>query len=221
VASEPYYYIYVAGTGTPEAALVTGGTCAGNGATGTLMFTTLNGHSPGYTIGSASSGLQESSIAARFAIYAGYYQGATVYAPAGEFAIHARVSFRSNGQTINFTHAVFDCYVSDACLYVGDPANANATSNVTLLKPRGKPMVSGGTKPMIEVNGQATRLEDVATLANNTGFTFGTIVQVDGDQSFTLDGLDLAIGLGTIACNATFCGATVTAPGPFSANPAV
>lgn len=219
--SEPYYYIYIAGTGTPEAALVTGGTCAGNGASGTLIFTTVNSHPAGYTINSASSGLQESSIAARFTIYPGYYQGATVYAPAGEFPIYAKVSFRANGQTINFTHAIFDCYANDACLYVGDPSNANTTSNVTLIKPRGKPMVSGGTKPMIEVNGQATRLEDVATRFNNTGFTFGTIVQVDGDQSFTLDGLDLAIGLGTIACNATFCGATVTAPGPFSANPAV
>lgn len=219
--SEPYYYVYIAGTGTPEAALVTGGTCAGNGSGGTLQFTTVNAHAAGYTVGSASSGLQESSIAARFAVAAGYYQGATVYAPSGEFPIYARVSFRSNGQSVNFTHAIFDCYANDACLYVGDPANANYTSNVTLIKPRGKPMLSGGMKPMIEINGQATRLQDVATRFNATGFTFGTIVQVDGDQNFTLDGLDLSIGLGAIACNATFCGATVTAPGPFSTNPAV
>jgi hypothetical protein len=219
--TEPYYYIYIAGTGTAEAALVTGGTCAGNGSGGTLQFTTVNAHGAGYAVGSASSGLQESSIAARFVVATNYYQGATVYAPAGEFPIYARVSFRSNSQTINMTHAIFDCYANDSCLFVGDPANANFTSNVTLIKPRGKPMVSGGTKAMIEVNGQATRLEDVATKAGNTGNTFGTIVQVDGDQSFTLDGLDLAIGLGAIACNATSCGAVVTAPGPFSANPAV
>ena len=42
--TEPWYYIYISGTGTAEAALVTGGTCAGNGQAGTLQFTTLNAH---------------------------------------------------------------------------------------------------------------------------------------------------------------------------------
>ena len=30
--TEPPYYVYIAATGTAEAVLVTGGTCAGNGA---------------------------------------------------------------------------------------------------------------------------------------------------------------------------------------------
>ncbi len=219
--TEPYYYIYISGTGTAEAALVTGGTCAGNGASGTLQFTTANAHAGGYTIGSASSGLQEGLIAGRTTLNGGGVQGTTVFAPAGEFPIYARVSFRASNQTVDFTHAVFDCYVQDACLYIGDPANANYTQGVTLIKPRGKPMVTAGTWPMIETNGQVTRLVDVSPKYSGAGITFGTIVQVDGDQSFTLDGLNYAYGLGTVACTTSYCGAAVTAPGPFGINPAV
>ena len=140
--SEPYYYIYISGTGTAEAALVTGGTCAGNGASGTLQFATANAHAAGYTIGSASGGLQEGLIAGRTTLNGGYIQGMTVFAPAGEFPIYARVSMRTSNQTVDFTDAVFDCYAQDACLYIGDPANANYTQGVTLIKPRGKPMVT-------------------------------------------------------------------------------
>ena len=58
-ASEPQYYVYISGSGTAEAVLVTGGTCAGDGLPGTLQFTTANSHPPGYSVGSASGGLQE------------------------------------------------------------------------------------------------------------------------------------------------------------------
>jgi len=44
------YWVYVSGTGTPEAVKVTGGTCVGDGNSGTLQFTTANGHASGYTI---------------------------------------------------------------------------------------------------------------------------------------------------------------------------
>jgi hypothetical protein len=63
--SEKYYYVYVSGTGTAEVALVTGGTCAGDGNAGTLQFTTTNAHPAGYTVGSATGGTQEASVAAR------------------------------------------------------------------------------------------------------------------------------------------------------------
>ena len=38
VASEPQYYVYIAGTGTPEAVLVTGGTCNGDGQPGRVKL---------------------------------------------------------------------------------------------------------------------------------------------------------------------------------------
>jgi len=64
--SEAQYYVYIAGTGTAEAVRVTGGTCSGSGQGGTLQFTTANPHTAGYTIGSASSGLQEALICSTF-----------------------------------------------------------------------------------------------------------------------------------------------------------
>ena len=48
IGTEPQYYVYISGTGTAEAVLVTGGTCAGNSQSGTLQFTikTLAGTLP-------------------------------------------------------------------------------------------------------------------------------------------------------------------------------
>jgi hypothetical protein len=53
-AAEPWYYVYIAGAGTPEAVRVTGGTCKGDGRPGTLEFTTANAHPSGYVVSSAS-----------------------------------------------------------------------------------------------------------------------------------------------------------------------
>ena len=150
--SEPEYWMYIAGTGTAEAVRVTGGTCASNGAAGTLMFTTGNGHSAGYTVGSASGGLQEASIAARFTPSnpSGTSQAGKVIASPGEMKFYARVSIRASNQTIDFSGSIFECWMNDSCLFVGDPSNSNLISNVTLINPRGRPMVANGTKPMID-----------------------------------------------------------------------
>jgi len=66
IAAEPAYYVYISGTGMPEAVRVTGGSCKGDGHAGTLEFTTTHSHPPGYVISSASGGIQEASVAARF-----------------------------------------------------------------------------------------------------------------------------------------------------------
>ena len=53
------YAVYVSGTGTAEAVPVTGGTCTSGAASGTIIVTTQNTHSAGFTVGSASTGIQE------------------------------------------------------------------------------------------------------------------------------------------------------------------
>ena len=53
------YYVYLSVQGTAEPAMVTGGTCTAGAASGTIMFTPNYSHSAGYTISSASSGIQE------------------------------------------------------------------------------------------------------------------------------------------------------------------
>jgi hypothetical protein len=215
--SEPDYWAYISGTGTAEAVRVTGGTCAGNGAAGTLQFTTVNAHPAGYVIGSASGGLQEASIAARFIPTnpTGESQSGMVIVPPGELNAYARVTIRGSNQTVDFSGSIISCYMDDTCIFVGS-SNANDYGNITLINPRGRPMVVNGTKPFLEINANRTRVLNVTTRTSTTGGTFGTFVQVDDDQAFLLDGLDTVGTNRTLRCDATYCGAYVTAPGPFN-----
>lgn len=217
-AAEPWYYVYISGTGSPEAVRVTGGTCKGDSRPGTLEFTTVNSHPSGYVVSSASSGIQEASIAARFTPTnpKGIPQSGRVVIPPGEYDVFAPISIRASSQTIDFAGSVLNCYTpNDACVFVGDPASSNAFENITLNGPRGRPMMVAGTKPFIEVNGQQTRIFNVTTRLPSHGGSFGSYVQVDDDQSFLLDGLDSTLGAEGVTCNPSYCGAFVTAPGPF------
>jgi len=219
LSGEPHYYVYIAGTGTPEAVEVTGGTCRGDGRPGSLEFTTVHSHSSGYTIGSASGGIQEASIAARFTPTnpTGVSQAGKVIIPPGEYDVFATISIRASGQTIDFQSAILNCYTSnDACIFVGGPESSNEFQDITLNSPRARPMTVGGTNPFIEVNGQKTRIFNVATRRAFNGGSFGAYVQVDDDQAFLLDGLNSILGAEGITCNPTFCGAFVSAPGPFN-----
>ena len=220
--TEPQYYVYISGTGTAEAVLVTGGTCAGNGSAGTLQFTTVNSHPAGYSIGSASGGLQEALIAARFTPSnpTGSSQSGKVIVPPGELKAFARVSIRASNIVVDFSGSIVECWMNDACIFVGDPASSNLFENITLINPRGRPTVAGGTAPFIEVNAQKTRVFNVTTRLPLSGGTFGTFVQVDDDQAFLLDGLDTVVG-GGLRCDSTFCGPAVYAPGPFNVFSAV
>jgi hypothetical protein len=210
--------------GVREAVQVTGGTCNGDGLAGTLQFVTENAHATGYTVGSASGGLQESLIAARYAPTnpTGTPQSGKVIVPPGEIRLYARVSIRSTNMTVDFSGSIVECYMADTCIFVGDPSNANAYNGVTLINPRGRPMVVGGTFPFIEVNAQKTRIFNLSSRSSATGAYFGSYVQVDGDQSFLLDGLDTTQGgYSTLRCDATVCSPAIYAPGPFSTNPAL
>lgn len=76
--------LYVAGTGTPEFVAITGGDCPGDGVTsGTIQFTPANSHAAGFTIGPASSGIQE-------AIYVAGPTG-TVLIPSGTWPYYGTI----------------------------------------------------------------------------------------------------------------------------------
>lgn len=220
--SEPQYYVYISGTGTAEAALVTGGNCASNGLPGTLQFTTANAHAAGYSVGSASGGLQEALIAARFVPTnpAGTSQSGKVIVPPGELKLFARVSIRASNITVDFSGSIVECWMNDTCLYVGDTASSNSYSDITLVNPRGRATVPAGVAPFVEVNAQKTRVLNLSTRLPVAGGTFGSLVQVDDDQAFLLDGLDTTLG-GGLRCDSTFCAPAVYAPGPFNVFSAV
>jgi len=217
--TEPEYWIYISGQGTAEAVEVTGGTCSGNGAAGTLQFTTAKSHPGGYSVGSASSGLQEALIAARFmppeqGIRS---QVGKVTVSPGEFNLYARVSIRSSSTTVDFSGSIVDCWMDDICIYAGDPTNSGKFLDITLISPRGRPMVAGGQHPFLEVNAQKTRVFNISTRVGVKGGSFSSYVQVDDDQAFLLDGADTSAGqtYGTdgVLCNATTCNPIIYAPG--------
>jgi hypothetical protein len=219
IAAEPAYYVYISGSGTSEAVRVTGGTCKGDGHPGTLEFTTTAAHAAGYSVSSASGGIQEASIVARFVASSPKQppQAGRVVVPPGEYDVFAPISIRASNQTVDFGGSIVNCYTpNDPCIFVGDPSSSNAFENITLIGPRGRPMMIGGTKPFIEVNGQQTRIINVSTRWPPKGGSFGSYVQVDDDQAFLLDGLDTTLGGSAVTCNPTYCGAFVTAPGPFN-----
>ena len=143
--AEPQYYVYVSGTGTAEPVLVTGGTCAGNGQPGTLQFTTANAHPAGYAVGSASGGLQEALIAARFTPSnpVGSSQSGKVIVPPGELKAYARVSIRASNVTVDFSGSIVECWMNDTCIFVGDASASQLYEDITLVNPRGRPTIAG------------------------------------------------------------------------------
>src|SRR6478752_6159414 len=218
--NEPEYWVLINGT---EPAKVTGGTCAGDGRPGTLQFAGKRAHVAGDTLSSASGGLQEAIIAARYAPTnpPGTPQSGMVVVPPKELKAFARISIRSSNLTVDFSGSIVECWMDDACIFVGDPSNANAYQDITLINPRGRPTIAHGQRPFIEVNAQKTRLFNVSTRVPLRGGSFGSYVQVDDDESFLLDGLDTSLGNVGVRCDAAVCDPVVYAPGSFRTFPGV
>ncbi len=218
--SEPEYWILINGS---EPAEVTGGTCTGDGRPGTLQFVSKHAHAGGETLSSASSGLQEALIAARYTPTnpTGVSQSGTVVVPPRELKAFARVSIRASNLTVDFSGSILECWMDDTCIFVGDPSNANAYQDITLINPRGRPTVAKGQQPFIQVNAQKTRVFNVSTRLPFSGGSFGSYVQVDDDESFLLDGLDTALGDGGLRCDASVCNPVIYAPGSFRKFPGV
>ncbi len=81
------HYLTVAGTGTTEAALITGGTCTSGAGSGNVTVTIANTHSAGYTISSATAGIQE---AIQVLNTAG--KGGRVFTPPGTLNVYGPIS---------------------------------------------------------------------------------------------------------------------------------
>ncbi len=218
------YWVYIKGAETAEAALVTGGSCTGDGNSGTLEFSTGRPHPAGSTIGSATGGIQEASIAARVNNVAGkdhhYFQGGYVRVGPGQFQLYAPLTILTNHQTVDFSGSTVVCNFDADCINVGDKTNYNATLNVTLINPRGEPTIPHGQHSFVTVWGQKTRILNLMTMGGKfiggaVYGTFGSYVTVASDQAFLLDGLDTTAGFG-MECTATNCNAVIKAPGPFS-----
>lgn len=128
------YKVYVSTTGTPEIVAVTGGSCAGGAASGTITFVTVNTHANGYTVSSASGGIQE-------AINDACGVGGTCQvqlSPAGSgtpnYTVRATVYVHGTvGGTANKIHligngAYINCATRDVCVFNGTRGATSAYS---------------------------------------------------------------------------------------------
>ena len=132
------YFVYLSGQGTPEPAMVTGGTCTSGAASGTIVFTPKNTHSATYLLSSASSGIQEAINDACG------LPGASLGNP------NAHVVLPATGATSNalpvygsiFAHcsraliegngAALSCSTRDRCMVLGNLTNSNSYGAVTI-----------------------------------------------------------------------------------------
>jgi len=119
------YKVYISRTATPESVAVTGGSCPPGAGEGTIQVTTTHAHAAGYTVGSASIGIQEawndawvndqgmapnaSSQAAPYVIL----MSNTVY------SVYASIYLRGRGGVLDGKGALIACSTRDRCLYIG------------------------------------------------------------------------------------------------------
>jgi len=214
-------YIYISGVGTPEAALITSTTCTqGGGANGTITFTVANSHSTGYSMGSASQGVQEAINAAAFVSnFSGgtAVQGAVVIPPA-QYTWQARVTVPAPGMEIDFSGSVVSCAMADTCLMVGSLAHPTGVWDVTIKRFTGQPACNNCNYPMIEDAGQKIRMIGIGAASAfpigtlTSGSSFGSLIQVDNDQAAVIDGLS-AYQARWSHCTTSFCSVAIKGAG--------
>jgi hypothetical protein len=127
-----------------ETAYVTGGTCTSAGSTGTIIFTPYLPHAAlNYTIGSASSGIQE-AINDACGTNPTTWQNSNcevVIPPTGPqsqqgnyggFDVYDTIYFHSNSSLLSGYGAILNCHERGPCVQVGDLRNANDYANNTV-----------------------------------------------------------------------------------------
>jgi hypothetical protein len=217
----PHEYVYITGTGNPEAALIAGGGGHAGDSSCTIDVILKYPHPAGYTAGSATGGIKEASEDAMFLAepYGGGIRrrqgGMVILDTSGSpYKIHAPVYIEATNQVISGVGGTIDCYLlDDDCMKIGD-SNANHFGSIQLEHLRFHPNLIAGTNSALYVNANATIVRDVAVLYSSTHATFGHLVTVCDDQAFTLDGLNYG-GVG-IRNDVKFVGSVVFAPGPFN-----
>jgi hypothetical protein len=116
------YKVYISGTGIPEAATVTGGSCKPGAEVGTIEVTTRYGHSSGYAVGSASTGIQEvwndawtSDIPTNASSLAAPY---VKLVAEREYRIYSSVYLRGRGGILDGSGALIVCSTRDRCIFL-------------------------------------------------------------------------------------------------------
>ena len=133
------YFVYISGQGTPEAAMVMGGTCTSGAASGTIVFTPKNTHASNYLLSSASSGIQEAinDACGLPGASSGANPNAHVVLPATGAASNALPVYGSifahcSRALIEGNGAALSCSTRDRCMVLGNLTNSNAYGAITI-----------------------------------------------------------------------------------------
>jgi hypothetical protein len=203
----PTHYVYIGGTGTPEAAKIT--RVSGYAGDDSCQFSInlANAHAAGYTVGTASGGIKEASEAARAQTGWGFQGGEVVIDSAGSpYKIYAALHFETSYQTIREAGGRLECYVADDdCVVIGRRDSQTSTQNVVLedlMFHAANGNTANFASDAIHVNAQSTvihnpKFDYSKTSAHGSPIgSFNSYVSVCDDEAFTLDGLDVHDGFG-------------------------
>ena len=120
------YAVYISnGTGTAEAAPVTGGTCTPGLGTGTIIVTTVNAHTGAYTAGSSTSGIQEAWNDAWVNDSGTAPNANSQTAPYVKlmadtsYNIYSAIYLRGRGGILDGAGSLLVCSTRDRCIYIG------------------------------------------------------------------------------------------------------
>ena len=134
------YQVLVTGGGNSEAVRVTGGTCTPGAASGTITATPFYAYTAGYTVGSASSGIQETLNDACGADPTAWKNGQCNVTVPGNgpnwslntYNVPGTIYVHTNQAVISGYGATLNCTGRGACMQVGNLTNSNSFTNNTV-----------------------------------------------------------------------------------------
>jgi len=186
------YQVLVSGGGNSEAVSVitAAGGCTSGAASGTISFTPFYSYSSGYTVSSASSGIQETlntGCGVNTITYKNSQCNVTIPAngPSGTvntYNVFGTLYLHSNQSVLSGYGTSLNCFGRGACLQVGDLRNSNDFTNNTVagLSFRTPVSLVGNAAFAGVAITQTQRTSQVATIttASTHGFRVGDMVTI-------------------------------------------
>ncbi len=208
------YQVLISGGGNSEAVNVVtaAGGCASGAASGTITFTPFYSHAAGYTIGSASSGIQETINAGCGAMTTTHpngqcnvtipanggpnnLSGPTSDHPLNNYLVYGTIYFHAGQSILNGYGVSLNCLGRGPCLQLGDLLDANHYADMTVKGIHFRtPVVSTGDPAYVGSAITSTVVaSSVATITTSAahGFHPGDIVvqQFTDDASYWGDAI--------------------------------
>lgn len=185
------YSIWIAGTGTPEAAPVTASSCPAGNASGTVTLTAAGTHSVGYTLSSTSNGIAEAIFYSRnlhTSSGSSLKGGVVEVPPTMSPVINDTLYVQASSLILQLNYAELQCNTpSKSCIFVGS-AISTAYNEITIENINLR--ATAASVLGIEINAQDTTILNLVNAPNSGGsYFYPYIYQNDNDQNSILKNL--------------------------------